>query len=164
MRRFLKTFVIVLMIAICSLSSVLSASAAEGYARKAMKDAYSSTWYDCSFWAKSNFWDVWWGANGTSTTCWMGTSPYNADSIVHQDVLTCSGIGSMDISADTSKTVGVSCSVSGHTATYTYSVSNDWRIDVDFSYKHTGLLGVWNMSMDTKATIQFGSSFYSWGT
>ena len=165
--RFLKKVTAGIMVAICVVSMSIPVHAASGYAKKNMKSSYSYTQYNCTFWGQSNFWDVWWGADGTSKTVWIGSNPFNADSITHKDILSCTGIGSMDIGADISSGgagIGVSSSVSGHKATYTYSVSNKWNINVDFNYKHTGLLAAWNFDMDTKSVVQFGSSFYTWGT
>lgn len=163
MRRSLKQLTAGLMAAVCVVGMSVPAQAASGYAKKTMNSSYSYTKYNCSFWGQSNFWDVWWGADGTSSTYWMGSNPVNADSITHKDVLSCTGVGSMSIGASASGP-NASTSLSGHTATYSYTVSNKWYINVNYNYKHTGLLAAWNYSMDTKATVQLGSSFYSWGT
>lgn len=162
LRNYKKTVASLVLIIILVAAFAVPASAASGYARKDMKGSYSYTDYNCSFWFQSNFWDVWWGANGTSTTKWMGSTPFNADSITHRDILSCTGIGSMSIGASPSGP-NASAAISGTSATYTYSVSNDWRIAINYNYKHTGLLGAWNFGMRTSATVQFGSSFYSWG-
>lgn len=127
------------MTAICMMSMSVPANADWGYAKKDINDRYAYTQYDCEFWSESGFWDVSWGADGVSKTVWLGNKPVKADSIKHNDILRC---------------------VSGHTVTYTYVVSNTWRVVCNFSYEHTGLLAAWNYSMDTKGTIQFGSNFY----
>lgn len=163
MKRYVKQITAAIMSFACLMFMAVPAQAASGYAKKSMKSSTSYTQYSCSFWGQSNFWDVWWGADGTSKTVWCGSKPYNADSITHKDVLSCTGIGSMSIGASPSGP-NAGASISGCTATYTYSVSNNWRINVNFNYKHTGLLAAWNYSMNTKAVVQFGSSFYSWGT
>lgn len=163
MSRINRRIVAALVVMVFLVSVVtIKASAASGYAKKDMKNSYSYTQYRCSFWSQSNFWDVWWGANGTSNTAWLGSTPYNADNITHKDILSCTGIGSMSIGASPSGP-NTSASISGSSATYSYSLSNTWRIDVNFTYKHTGLLAAWNYSMRTVATVQFGSTFYSWG-
>lgn len=162
MKRIFKRVVAVALSCMVVLSMAITASASSGYARNSMKGSYAYTKYNCTFWTQSNFWDVSWGAKGTSRTAWVGLSPYNADSITHKDILSCSGIGSMGIGASPSGP-NASASLSGHSATYTYVVSNDWFINIDFNYKHTGLLAVWNCSMRTAATVQFGSNFYSFG-
>lgn len=154
---------IFLALAILVVVSSVPASAASGYARRNMKSSYSYTSFSCNFWGQDNFWDVWWGANGTSKTVWNGSKPLRADSITHQDILTCTGIGSMNIGINPSGP-NASASISGHSATYSYTDSNAWKINVNFKYKHTGLLGAWNKKMATRATIKFGSTFYTWGT
>jgi len=159
-KKIISVFIVlVLVIAVLT----VPVNAASGYAKKNMKSSYSTTEYSCSFWGQSNFWDVWWGAKGTSGTSWLGSSPYNADSITHKDILSCSGLGSMSIGISPSGP-NASSSMSGHSATYTYSIKNNWKINVNYNYKHTGLLAAWNYSMRTASTVQFGSSFYSWGT
>ncbi len=157
-----KIIVVMIVMAIISISTV-TASAASGYATKNMNSSYSYTQYNCSFWGQENFWDVWWGADGTSCTRWMGTSPYNADSISHNDILSCSGVGSMSIGCNPSGP-NVSATISGHSATFAYSLSNTWQINVDFNYKLIGLLAAWNLGMRTSSVVQFGSNFYTWGT
>lgn len=161
MKRKIVSLIVTLVLAITSFS--VSVSANSGYARKDMKSSYSTTQYECSFWGQSNFWDVWWGADGESKTSWFGKTPYYADSISHKDILSCTGTGSMSIGASPSGP-NASGSISGTTATYSYSVSDDWKVFIDFNYKHTGLLAAWNYKMRTQATVQFGSSFYTWGT
>lgn len=94
---------------------------------------------------------------------WYGTNPYNADSITHCDILSCTGIGSMSIGGSKSGP-NFSASVSGHTATWTYSVQNNWRVYSEYNYYTTGLLSGWSQKMRTQATVQFGSSFYTFGT
>ncbi len=90
-------------------------------------------------------------------------SPFYADSIVHRDILSCTGIGTMGIGISPSGP-NASASISGHTATYSYSLNDAWYLDVNYGYKHTGLLACWNLSMRTNATVQIGSTFYTWGT
>lgn len=162
MKRIVKKVVAVALSCMVVLSMAITASASSGYAKKTIKNSYAYTQYSCTFWSQSNFWDVWWGAKGNSRTAWLGSNPYNCDSITHKDILSCSGIGSMGVGASPSGP-NASASLSGHSVTYTYQVSNKWCIDINFNYKHTGLLAAWNYSMRTSATIQFGSTFYVFG-
>ncbi|NCU26075.1 hypothetical protein EOM86_05055 [Candidatus Nomurabacteria bacterium] len=159
-KRKLPVILLVVTLVVGALS--VQISALSGYASRNMNNSYSYTKFTCTFWVQNNFWDTWWGADGTSRTAWLGSSPVNADSIVHRDILSCTGIGSMGIGISPSGP-NASVSLSGHTATYSYSLDNDWRINTYYGYKHTGLLAFWNASMRTSATVRFGSNFYTWG-
>lgn len=143
----------------------ITVNAESGYASKSMNGNHSYTQYSCELFCLQVRWKAFWGAHGTSSTAWQGAKPFVADSIVHKDVLSCTGFGSINIGAGGSPSggsVSASVSVSGHTVTYTYSVNNQWRINVDFYYRHSGMYAAWNVSMHTEAVVQLGSSFYSW--
>jgi hypothetical protein len=152
-----------ILVAITLVISVFAApiSALSGYASKNMMGSYSYTKYNCSFWFQNNFWDGWWGVDGTSRTAWLGLSPLNADSIVHRDILSCTGIGSMGIGLSPGGP-NLSTSISGHTATFSYTVEDTWYINTNYGYIITGMLAAWNHSVRTSATVQFGSTFYTW--
>lgn len=158
-----KRLASVLAAAVMAANFAVPAHAESDSETKSMKNSSAKVSYNSTYWGQSNFWDVWWGANGNSKTVWYGANPYNADSIIHQNILSCSGIGSMSVGISPSGP-NASVSISGHSATYSYSVSNNWRLEVNYNYKHTGLLAAWNYSTRAAATIQFGTQFYSWST
>ncbi len=161
-RRIKKVFA--LWIVLCLLAgSGAKADAATGYATKSMKGSNTYTQFNCSLYRVNNFWDVEVHADGTSQTLWCGSTPFYADSITHNNILSCTGIGSMSVGGNKSG-ANFSASVSGHSATWSYSLKNVYHITVDYKYYTKGLLGAWNMKMRTEATIQFGSNFYTFGT
>ncbi|MDR2267409.1 MAG: hypothetical protein LBE09_07520 [Christensenellaceae bacterium] len=139
------------------------AKTSSGYRRKDMQKSYSYTQYNSNIWTKSNFWDVEVHYDGTARTAWLGAVPFNADSIVHRDILTCSGIDSMSVGVSGSGP-NASVSVSGHSATYTYSIQNYWNISTDYNYYTRGLLAVWNLGQRAEASVQLGYSFYTFST
>lgn len=94
---------------------------------------------------------------GTSYTKWMGSSPFNADNITHRDIITTNVIGSLSLSGG-----GGSVSISWPEITSSYSVANTWHVDVNYDYTVNGVL--LSMHFNTGATVQFGSSFYTWTT
>lgn len=157
-----KISVTLLVIILIISTLAIPVNAASGYASKDMQNSYSYTQYNCSFWSQSHFWDVSFGADGTSATKWLGVSPFNADSITHKDILYCSGAGSLSIGASPSGP-NASVSISGTTATYTYSVSNEWQININYNYQHR-IFMLFSGGMNTFATVQLGTAFYSWGT
>lgn len=128
-----------------------------------MNGSYSSTQYSSTQWGKSNFWNVenhWEGTAGTST-------PYNADSITHKDILMVTGIGSMSFGGGISASGpsgSMSFSVSGHTATQSYTMQNTWLVTTDYHYSTHGMLAAWNQRQRAEAIVQLGYTFYSFGT
>ena len=107
--------------------------AATGYKSRNMNGKRSYTQFNCSLYSRSNFWDVEVHADGTSQTLWCGSRPFYADSITHNNILSCSGIGSMSIGGNRSG-ANFSTSVSGHTATWTYTARNVYHITVNYNY------------------------------
>lgn len=151
---------------VCAFITVIigtDVSARSDSAKKKMKNSYSKTSYNCLMWWKNNVWDTELHAKGTSRTFWYGAKPLKADSIVHSNILSCTGIGSMSIGGSKSGP-SMAASVSGHTATWTYTCKNTYKVDTSFNYYTRGLLAGWNQKMNTEATIQFGSKFYTFGT
>lgn len=161
------------LIAILSVSAFIlftndvHAASLSGYASKNMNNSYSYTQYSSSAWGKSNFWDVENHWEGTGRTAWKGSSPYNADSITHKDVLSVTGIGSMSFGGGISASGpsgSMSFSVSGHSATQSYTLQNVWSVNSNYHYTMHGLLASWNQRQRAEATVQLGNTFYSWGT
>ncbi len=143
-----------------SLLGGLSASAESGEGYVEMCGSKTKTSYSCTFWGQSNFWDVWWGADGTSKTFWYGSNPFYLTSITHQDIISCTGLGSLSIGI-TPSGPNASSSISGHSVTYSYTDYNTYQINVELHYKHTGMQAAWNYDMYTHATLQDGSNFYN---
>lgn len=163
MKKISKKIIAMLLCTSMLFSGIVCVNAASDSAKKKMKGSSSKTSYSCSMYWKNNLWDTELHADGTAKTIWSGANPYNADSIVHSNILSCTGVGSMSIGG--SKTgPNMSASVSGHTATWTYTVQNTWKVDTTYNYYTKGLIAGWGQKMNTEATIQFGSSFYTFGT
>lgn len=160
-RIFIIRKVLVILVVMSLMISIwgVQVGATSGYANKTMMSSYSTSRYNYSYWGETGILYVTWGYDGTSGTVWYGANPYNADSIKHKDISTCTGIGSITISSG-----GGSASIVGKTVTFTYNVSNNWRLNVNYNYEFTGLLIALNCKLRTNSTVQFGSTFYVWGT
>ena len=158
-----KKITALLLSVILTMTCSMTALADSGYRKYTIKSSYGTTEFNCSMWWENNFWDTELHASGSASTVWAGTNPFNADSIVHSDILDCTGVGSMSVGISKSGP-SVSTSVSGHTATFSYTAQNTFKINVDYDYYTTGLLAGWSQNMRTAATIQLGSNFYSFGT
>ena len=116
---------------------------------------------------------LWWGDDdsiewkGNASTAWLGTVPsYNADSISHTNVIWVNGSGkpsySAGISAGTSGvdgSIGVSSNSDGVKSEYSYSLSNQWKVNVDYSY--SGNIWSWSyVGQKTTGTVLLGNTFY----
>lgn len=163
-RKFLlSVMIIALGMLVCAVLPKVTAASKSGYASFNMNGSYSRTMFSSDVWGKSNFWDVEVHYDGSSSTAWLGSTPYNADSITHRDILQVTGIGSMSVGGSKSGP-NISVSLSGHTATYSYSLQNQWYLDVVYNYELNGLLAAWNYRQRAEATVQLGNTFYSFGT
>ena len=93
---------------------------------------------------------------GTSCTKWMGTNPFNADSIRHQNIASCTCLGGLSLS-----TSGGGGSISGSTMTDSMTVKNTWQINSTFDYTVQATLFIFSTSFGTSGRVQIGSNFYS---
>lgn len=93
---------------------------------------------------------------GTSRTKWMGSTPYNADSIQHKNIASCTCLGGLSLS-----TSGGGGSVSGSTMTDSMTVNNTWQINSTFDYTVQATLFIFSTSFGTSGRVQIGSNFYS---
>ena len=139
---------------------------------KSVSNSYIYTEFNGTVSATDGSKFLWWGDddsvtwNGNSTTKWMGTNPYNADSIVHTDTIWIEGSGkpsySAGISAGTSGVEGsisISSNSAGEKSSQSYSLSNVWYVNVNYSYSGN----IWNWSyVGQKASgiVQLGNNFY----
>jgi len=103
--------------------------------------------------------------SGNSYSKWLGESPFNADNVTHYDVLEINGIGSVSLSGgiganSSGPTVnfGISGSSGSNSITYAYTVSNSWKINVNYSYYAEIAQMIW-MDLFTAACFQFGTNF-----
>lgn len=102
---------------------------------------------------------------GNSYSRWMGGNPYNADKIVHYDIIEIKGTGSVSFSGGVganasgpTATMGISGTKSGKSNTYAYEIVDDWRISIDYSYYADIYDWDW-MDLFTAASFKFGSKF-----
>ena len=102
---------------------------------------------------------------GNSYSKWLGASPYNADNVTHYDVLEVNGIGSVSFSGGVGANAsgptvnfGISGSTGSNSRTYAYTVSNNWKVNVNYSYYAEIAQMSW-MDLFTAACFQFGSNF-----
>ena len=115
---------------------------------------------------------LWWGnedsiiCKGKSTTKWLGSNPFNADSITQTDTIWINGSGqpsySAGISAGSSGAEGslsISSISSGEKNSYSYSLSNKWYVNVDYSY--SGNIWSWSyVGQKSSGTVLLGNTFY----
>ncbi|HBC30841.1 MAG TPA: hypothetical protein DC024_06305 [Clostridiales bacterium] len=92
---------------------------------------------------------------GTSTTAWLGSNPSNADSVVHKNIITVTGIGGLSATG---------LSISGNQATDTMTVTNYWRIVSNFDYTVRVAVAMFSTNFGTHGRVQIGSNFYSVST
>ena len=92
--------------------------------------------------------------SGTSKSAWMGSSPYNADTVTHTDVIGVTKIGGFSVGYPG----GVSASTSGSSASLSYSASNTWHVDVNYTYTINSWL-ILATSQKSTASFKFGSTF-----
>ena len=119
-------------------------------------------------WSNNGNGDLFWGGinekiTGKSSTLWLGSSPFNADTIVITNEVSCEKIlGSFSVTGGESTGAGVGISSDSTSKAYTYSISNDWKLDVNFSYiaRVSGLWLIADIYFETSSTTQLGSSFY----
>lgn len=105
---------------------------------------------------------------GTASNLWMGSTPFDADSISMTNTVSCDKwLGSFSVSGNvgtsgSSAGVGVSISSTSTSKDYTYSVTNNFILSVSFTYiaRVTGSWLVADMYFETTAVTQLGSSFY----
>ena len=102
---------------------------------------------------------------GTSYSRWMGGNPYNADKIVHYDIIEVKGTGSVSFSGGVganasgpNASFGISGTTSSKNCTYAYEVEDDWKVKVDYSYYADIYDWDW-MDLFTAASFKFGSRF-----
>lgn len=102
---------------------------------------------------------------GNSYSRWQGLNPYNADMVIHYDILEVKGIGSVDFSgglgadrSGPSASMGIGGTTSSKTYAYAYEVTDAWRVEVDYSYYAEIYSASW-MDLFTAASFRFGTSF-----
>jgi hypothetical protein len=92
--------------------------------------------------------------DGKSRSAWLGGNPYNADTVTHTDSISISGIGGASFGYPS----GISVSTSGKTANISYSASNTWYVDVDYTYTASSWL-ILGVNQKAIGTFKFGSTF-----
>lgn len=173
MKILIKLSCMLIVVALLVTSFTFSAFAATGYYSGSSTQNsgkiitnFSLNWSDNS----TNGWT--WGAvkttwTGTSSTKWLGLNPYNADSIVHHNIIRCDKIGGNFSGTVSEKpSIGFSLNSDSTSIDYTYSVENAWKVEIGFTYstKVGGLYYHQSQSFKSTATVKLGTSFYTTDT
>lgn len=93
---------------------------------------------------------------GASSTKWLGSTPYNADSIVHKNIVSVTSLGGLSFSSS-----GGGASISGSQMTDEMSVKNNWKINSTFDYNLKAAVCIFSSNFSTSGRVQIGSNFYS---
>lgn len=93
---------------------------------------------------------------GTSTTKWMGSTPYNADQIVHKNIISVSALGGLSISSS-----GGGASVNGSQVIDEMSDTNTWQINSTFDYTVSAAVYIFSSDFGTSGRVKIGSNYYS---
>lgn len=100
---------------------------------------------------------------GNASNIWYGSKPYNADMISLTNSVCCERWGgTFSVSCGGSNGASMSISSSGNRTDYTYSVTDNWKLNSDFTYtaRVSGLWIVADLYFETTAITQIGASFY----
>ena len=90
---------------------------------------------------------------GIAKAAWDGANPYNAETITLVNTFWLDGIGSFSIG-----TSGVDVSTSGNTGSCTYTIKDDWRIEVHYSYS-AEIYSIFYQGQKVSAHFKFGNTF-----
>ena len=93
---------------------------------------------------------------GTSSMTWMGSTPYNADSILLTNTIKVSAVGGVSFSSS-----GGGISTNGSSMSDQMSVSNNWKCNSNFTYNANASLFILSANFAVSGRTQIGSSFYS---
>lgn len=93
---------------------------------------------------------------GYSSTRWMGSNPYNADSIVHKNIISVSSLGGISISSS-----GGGGSISGKQMIDEMSSRNTWQINSTFDYTIKASAVILSSNFAASGRVQIGSNYYS---
>lgn len=93
---------------------------------------------------------------GTSSMKWLGSTPYNADSVQLTNTVKISSLGGVSISGS-----GGGVSTSGSTMSDQMTVSNSWKCESNFTYNASSSLVIFTANLAVSGRTQIGSSFYS---
>lgn len=167
MRRIMSIFLIVVMIVSCLGIPSFADSGSYFYKDRrnnnTVETTIKGTWKNNA--TNGNVWFTEKGEfSGTSTTYWWGSTPFYADNITHTNKVYCDKLlGNFSVSVNSSGSLGGSVSVSAASeeVAYTYSVSNEWvlRVNYVYSYKISLHLRA-TTGIKASATIQCGATFY----
>ncbi len=100
---------------------------------------------------------------GSSSSSWLGSTPWNADTIIHKDTYILNGLGSVSSSIDSGGVVGLSISTTSDSVTYTYQLNDEWQLNANYDVKVKTTLWT-NYDQEAVSTFQFGNSFYTYTT
>jgi|GEM_PF-4840051 len=93
---------------------------------------------------------------GYSRTYWLGSSPYNADSIKHANCVSVYGIGSISLASD-----AVGCEISGSDVIDEMQLTNAWTLDSYYTYSLKRGVFITGSDFSVSSRVQFGSTFYT---
>lgn len=124
-------------------------------------------------WSNNGWNGMFWGdyktnVEGTSSLYWSGITPWNADSIILTNTISVDkiwGSFSAGVEGGTSGLtgqLGMSLSSSDTSQSYTYQITNDYTLYVDYEY-NAKVSGFWlaaDFYFETSAQTQLGHSFY----
>lgn len=154
----LLSLLLAIVILVCSLAVSASATVVGGTYNKSTTLAHSGSSSVTQFNVTITFPN---GTNqvkhvGTSSTYWMGSSPYNADSIVHKNIVSVSALGGLSFSSS-----GGGGSISGSQMIDEMSLKNTWKINSTFNYNLKATAFIFSSNFGTTGRVQIGSNFYS---
>lgn len=159
--KFIKKFITVILVIIMLVASIANTASASvvggtysGYSKKTHNGSYSYTSFSVTITFPNGINKV--RHVGSSTTKWLGSSPFNADSIVHKNIVSVSSLGGLSVSSS-----GGGGSISGSQMTDEMSVKNKWQINSSFDYNLKASIFIFSSNFSSSGRVQMGSNFYS---
>ncbi len=155
-KKWLSVLLVLIMIISVSIpaSAVISPGPYSGYVQVNHNGSYSYNSFNATLSWPNLTNKVRW--TGNSTTCWLGSNPFNADSILHRNIINVTAIGGLSLSSS-----GGGGSISGSQMTDEMSVSNNWRVNSTYDYTLTASVFIFGTNFSSFGRVQIGSHFYS---
>jgi len=143
-----------LMVVSISASAVNVPGDYSGYVKKIHNGSYSFNSFSATLSWPNVLNKVRW--DGSSTTKWMGSSPFYADSILHKNIVSVSALGGLSASSS-----GGGVSMSGSQMIDDMSVSNGWYVNSYFDYSIRASVFIFSTNFSSFGRVQIGGNFYS---
>lgn len=93
---------------------------------------------------------------GSSSMSWLGSTPYNADSIQLTNTVKVNAVGGVSFSSS-----GGGVSTSGSSMSDQMTVNNKWTCSSNFTYNANASLFILSANLAVAGRTQIGSGFYS---